>query len=496
MSQEKTSARSLDVNSPERPEVRGLFIDGQFRRSTANDVLDATNPATEKRLAQLTDASPEDLDMAVQVATEAQREWASLPWQRRSRQLARLADALEDQVEFFAQLDTADSGNPIGAMRDDVMGGLAEFRYYAGLASEVKGASQPPSSGAISFSERSPYGVVGRLIPYNHPFKAAIGKIGAPLATGNGIILKPSEHTSLSALELARVSKDFLPDGILSVLTGRGLAVGAGIVAHPDIPRISFTGSVPVGTEVLRAAATGIKHVTVELGGKNPFIVFPDADIKRAAAAAVKGMNLARSSGQSCQSTSRIYVHSDVKQMFVDALLEIVQALRVGDPRDEKTDLGPLSFEAHYRNVLSYIAAGRAEGATLLTGGGRPADLSVGYYVEPTVFDDVSDDMTIAREEIFGPVMSILEWRDVDDVIARANASRFGLTANIWSLDISQALTAARRVEAGYVFVNSEGKRPLGAPFGGWKSSGLGKGASLEELLSYTREKAITVAIG
>ncbi|MDQ1719063.1 MAG: hypothetical protein QOE89_3016, partial [Pseudonocardiales bacterium] len=236
--------------------------------------------------------------------------------------------------------------------------------------------------------------------------------------------------------------------------------------------------------------------VSVELGGKNPFVLFPDADVRRAAQAAVKGMNLARSSGQSCQSTSRIYVHADVKEAFIDALLEVVSGLRIGDPHDEATDLGPLSFRAHYDRVLDYIARGSNEGATLLSGGGRPAEFDRGFYVAPTIFSDVADDMTVAREEIFGPVMSVLSWTDPEDVIARANNTQYGLTANVWSANASQALRAARAIDAGYVFVNSQGKRPLGAPFGGWKASGLGKGSTLEELISYTREKSITIEIG
>jgi betaine-aldehyde dehydrogenase len=348
----------------------------------------------------------------------------------------------------------------------------------------------------VTFTERTPYGVVGRLVPYNHPFKAAVGKIAAPLIAGNAVILKPSEHAPLSALEMARLVQPILPAGLLSVLTGQGSGVGADLVGHPLVPRISFTGSVPTGRAVLRAAAEHIKHVTVELGGKNPFVLFPDADVRRAAQAAVKGMNLARSSGQSCQSTSRIYVHADVKEAFIDALLEVVSGLRIGDPHDEATDLGPLSFRAHYDRVLDYIARGSNEGATLLSGGGRPAEFDRGFYVAPTIFSDVADDMTVAREEIFGPVMSVLSWTDPEDVIARANNTQYGLTANVWSANASQALRAARAIDAGYVFVNSQGKRPLGAPFGGWKASGLGKGSTLEELISYTREKSITIEIG
>lgn len=477
-------------------ETDKLFIGGRFQPSASSELFDSVNPATGQVIARLPEANPADLQKAIEAAKEAQVEWRTLPWQRRSRTMSHLADALEQRAETFARIDVADSGNPIVAMRNDVTGGLQEFRYYAGLAPEAKGTSQPSVPSELTFSERTPYGIVGRLVPFNHPFKAAIGKIGAPLAAGNAVILKPSEHTSLSALKIAAVAADILPAGLLTVLTGHGKGVGATLVGHPDVPRISFTGSVQSGRAVLRAAADYVKHVTVELGGKNPFILFPDADVRHAARAAVTGMNLARSSGQSCQSTSRIYAHSQVRQAFTDALLKIVRDLKVGDPSDETTDLGPLSFRSHFEHVRSLIATGRAEGATLLHGGGFPAGQTHGFYVEPTVFADVTDSMTIAREEIFGPVMSILEWTEIEDVVARANNTPYGLTANVWSSDVSRAVATARAVEAGYVFVNSSGKRPLGAPFGGWKSSGLGKGSSLEELMSYTREKSITIELG
>lgn len=482
--------------SSEQLRTQDIFVGGHFEASSSTESYDAVNPATEDVMAALAESTADDLDRAVAAGRAAQPGWAGAPWQKRAQILRRFAEALDERAEEFAALDVADSGNPIGAMRDDVAGGIQELRFYTGLAPEVKGHTQPATDSTLTFTERTAYGVVGRLIPYNHPFKAAVGKIAAPLAAGNAVILKPSEHCSLSALEMAKVAAEVLPAGLLSVLTGSGAQVGAALVGHPDVPRISFTGSVPSGRAVLRGAAEWIKHVTVELGGKNPFIVFPDVDVARAARAAVRGMNLARSSGQSCQSTSRIFVHRQVHDAFVDELLSVVAGLRVGDPRDESVDLGPMSFRGHYERVLGAIDAGRREGARLLCGGGRPENLERGYFVAPTVFDDVQDGMTIATDEIFGPVMSILTWDDVDDVVRRANHSQYGLTANIWSNDISQALGAARRVESGYVFVNSPGKRPLGSPFGGWKASGLGKGSSLEELLSYTREKAVTVELG
>lgn len=332
-------------------------------------------------------------------------------------------------------------------------------------------------------------------MPFNHPFKFAAGKAAAPLAAGNAVIVKPGEQTSMSALELARIAADVLPPGVLNVVTGRGATAGAALVGHPDVPRIAFTGSVPSGRAVLRGAVEEIKHVSLELGGKNPIVVFPDVDPVRAARAAVAGMNIARCTGQSCGSTSRLFVHDDVRGPFVEALVARLSELRIGDPMDEGTEVGPLAFRAHHERVLSYVESGRREGATLVHGGERPSHLTRGFFLEPTVFTDVDDGMAIAREEIFGPVMSVLHWRDWDDVVGRANATRLGLTANVWTNDVSTAIRTARALEAGYVYVNGSGRRPAGMPFGGWKHSGLGKENGLQELLSYTREKSVTVTL-
>jgi betaine-aldehyde dehydrogenase len=246
---------------------------------------------------------------------------------------------------------------------------------------------------------------------------------------------------------------------------------------------------------VLRGAAEEIKNVSLELGGKNPIVVFPDVDPVRAARAAVAGMNIARSTGQSCGSTSRLFVHDDVRGPFLDALVQRLSELRIGDPMDEATEVGPLSFRAHHERVTAYVESGRREGATLLHGGARPAHLDRGFFLEPTLFADVDDGMTIAREEIFGPVMSVLSWRDWDDMVARANGTKLGLTANVWTNDVTAAVRTARALEAGYVYVNGSGRRPGGMPFGGWKNSGLGQENGLEELLSYTREKVVTVTL-
>ena len=395
----------------------------------------------------------------------------------------------------MARLDVRDGGLPLAGARSDVAGAVAEIQHYAGIAPQTRGSTAPPSPDALSYTLREPYGVVARIVPFNHPFKFAAGKVAAPLAAGNTVVLKPGEQTSLSALELARLAAGVLPPGVLNVVTGRGPTAGAALVAHPDVHRIAFTGSVPAGRAVLHAGADAIKHVTLELGGKNPIVVFPDVDVVRAAQAAVAGMNIARCTGQSCGSTSRLFVHRDIADQFLEALVTRLSELRVGDPLDEHTQVGPLAFRSHYERVRGYLDTARREGATVAYGGDRPPGFPRGFFVTPTILTDLDDGMTVVREEIFGPVLSVLTWRDVDEVVRRANATPFGLTANVWTRDITAAHRTAAALEAGYVYVNGTGRRPTGTPFGGWKSSGLGKENSLEDLLSYTREKTVTVTL-
>ena len=472
-----------------------MHIGGEWVPAASGAVLESVDPSTEEVLGTIPDGDAEDVDRAVTAAREAAPAWRSLGWRRRALLLRELSASIAEQAEDLARLDVRDSGNPLSGMRTDLSSTCDEIEYYAGIASMTGGTTGPPATDSLSWTEREPYGVVGRIVPFNHPFKFAAGKAAAPLAAGNTVLVKPGEQTSLSALELARIAAEVLPPGVLNVVTGRGATLGAALVAHPDVPRIAFTGSVPSGRAVLRGAAEEIKHVSLELGGKNPIVVFPDVDPVKAARAAVAGMNIARCTGQSCGSTSRLFVHDAVRDPFVEALVARLSELRIGDPMDETTEVGPLAFRAHHERVTSYVESGRREGATLVHGGGRPSHLARGFFLEPTVFTDVDDRMTIAREEIFGPVMSVLSWHDWDDVVARANASRLGLTANVWTNDVSTAIRTARALESGYVYVNGSGRRPTGMPFGGWKHSGLGKENGLEELLSYTREKTVTVTL-
>lgn len=472
---------------------RQMYIGGQWVDAADGQVLTSENPATEQSCGTFPAGTPRDVDAAVAAASAAAPGWSDLGWAERARLLRALAAAIAAERGPLARLDVADGGAPISGMRGDVDQTVAEIEYYAGIASQTRGSSAPPAPDSLTYTLREPYGVVGRIVPFNHPFKFAAGKCAAPLAAGNAVVLKPGEQTSLSALELARIADGILPPGVLNVVTGAGDVVGARLVEHPDVPRVAFTGSVPTGRAVLRGAADEIKHVSLELGGKNPVIVFPDVDPDRAARAAVAGMNIARSNGQSCGSGSRLFVHDAVRGPFLEALHGRLGEMRVGDPLDDSTEVGPLAFRSHYERVLGFVESARTEGATVAFGGGRPSGLETGFYLSPTVLTGLDDDMTVVRNEIFGPVISVLDWSDVDDVVRRANALPYGLTANVWTNDVTAALRTARAVQAGYVYVNGTGRRPLGMPFGGWKHSGVGQENGPEELVSYTREKTVSV---
>jgi betaine-aldehyde dehydrogenase len=471
-----------------------MFIDGQWTLAASGDGFETIDPTTEKPIARVAAGGPTEVDHAVQAGRRAAPDWAATPWTERSKLLTELARRMRDDVERIAMLDVEDAGLPISGMRADVRGAAAELEYFAGIASEVKGFTVPSQPDVLAYSLREPYGVVGRIIPFNHPFKFAAGKVAAPLAAGNAVVLKPPEQAPLSALALARLAEDLLPPGVLNIVTGMGVDVGGSIASHPHLPRIAFTGSVPTGRAVIRAAAEHIKHVTLELGGKNPMIVCEDADPRRTAKAAVAGMNLPRSMGQSCQSNSRVFVHRAIREDFLRALQEEVANLVVGDPRDEATDMGPIAFKTHYERILAHVENAQADGATLLHGGGRPANLPQGYFIEPTVFSDVTPQMRLAHDEVFGPVVAIMDWDDEDDLFDTVNGVDLGLTARIWTRDHARAQRFVSRVQSGLVWVNGSGGKPAGIPFGGYKLSGIGKEGGLEELMSFTREKGVISA--
>jgi betaine-aldehyde dehydrogenase len=388
-------------------------------------------------------------------------------------------------------LDAIDSGNPFTAMIDDAKKGAGLHEYFCGLGMEIKGETIPTPGGGLDYTRPQPFGVVGRIIPFNHPISFAAGKIAPALVAGNTVVLKPADQTPLSALWMGTLANEFFPPGVVNIVTGDGPTCGGALVAHRDVRRIAFTGSVETGRAIM--AAAGIKTVSLELGGKNPLIVYPDVDVEKAAAAAVAGMNFTVSQGQSCGSNSRVFVHRKIHDAFVAAVLARAAKIRIGLPELEDTDMGPVVSRRQYERVMRYIESGRKEGAKLVRGGGKvPAH---GFFVDVTIFDGVTHGMAIEREEIFGPVMSILGWDDDAQMLKEVNDTDYGLCANIWTNDISTALRLADAVEAGYVWINGHGnKRYKGAPFGGFKDSGVGREHSVHELLSYTQVKNINIS--
>jgi len=471
---------------------KGLYIGGAWTGSAGGETFETIDPSTGRVLGEVPEAGEADVDRAVAAARAAFRDWSRTPAKERARCLEALAARILHEKNALALMDAVDSGNAIAGMRGDMVWTAESLNYFAGLVTEIKGETSSMGPRHLNFTRRQPYGVVARINPFNHPFRFCAEKAAAPLAAGNCVVIKGSEQAPLSSLRLGELCDGIFPPGVVNIVTGGG-ATGSALVRHPDIKRIGFVGSVPTGRIIAREAAAGLKQVTFELGGKNPIIIFADADPAKAAAAAIKGMNMNRQ-GQSCSSTSRVLVHRALHASVVEELIRQAEALPVGFPWIESNELGPIVSRRQFDRVMSYIEAGRQDGAALVTGGGAPADpaLAGGFFLLPTIFDDVTPDMRIAREEIFGPVMSVMPWDDEADMLEVANGVEYGLTAAIVTNDLARAMETAERIEAGYVWINSNG-RYLGAPYGGWKQSGLGQEECFDELLSYTQIKNVNM---
>ena len=475
------------------PAHTGLFYGGAWHDAADGRTVDVASPATGGVLCTIADGGAADVDAAIIAAQAGFKAWRRVPPLERGKILREVAAVLRRHGRELAALDAADGGNPVTEMQGDVAIAAGQMEFFAGLVTEMKGASIPMGPDAVNFSVREPRGVVARIIPFNHPFMFCAGKAAAPLAAGNSIIVKPPEQAPLSALRLAELIGGLLPPGVFNVLPG-GREVGAALAAHPGIAMVALIGSVPTGRAVMRAAADTIKPVLLELGGKNALIAFPDADPDAVAAAAVAGMNFTWC-GQSCGSTSRAFLHADIYDAVVERIAAQAARFRPGLPTDPATTMGAIASRTQFDRVTNYIASAKAEGARLVCGGGPPADpaLAGGMFIEPTVFADVTANMTIAREEIFGPVLSVLRWEDEAEMLEQVNRPEYGLTCSIWTNDLHRAHRAAAAVEAGFVWVNEVAKHFLGTPFGGFKQSGLGREECLEELLAFTQEKNVHI---
>ncbi|MGD6891029.1 aldehyde dehydrogenase DhaS [Bacillus mobilis] len=486
----------LAVNLHEKVEkflqgTKKLYVNGSFIESASGKTFKTPNPATGETLAVVSEAGREDIHKAVVAARMAFDEgpWSRMNTAERSRLMYKLADLMEEHKEELAQLETLDNGKPIReTMAADIPLAIEHMRYYAGWATKIVGQTIPVSGDYFNYTRHEAVGVVGQIIPWNFPLLMAMWKMGAALATGCTIVLKPAEQTPLSALYLAELIEEAgFPKGVINIVPGFGESAGQALVNHPLVDKIAFTGSTPVGKQIMRQASESLKRVTLELGGKSPNIILPDADLSRAIPGALSGVMF--NQGQVCSAGSRLFVP---KKMYDNVMADLVlysKKLNQGAGLSPETTIGPLVSEEQQKRVMGYIEKGIEEGAEVLCGGSNPFDQ--GYFVSPTVFADVNDEMTIAKEEIFGPVISAIPFNDIDEVIERANKSQFGLAAGVWTENVKTAHYVASKVRAGTVWVNCYNVFDAASPFGGFKQSGLGREMGSYALNNYTEVKSV-----
>ena len=475
-----------------------LLIDGKWVDSLSGKTFETRDPATGELLATVAEGNAADIDLAVKAARRAfDGPWSKVKPFERQQMLLALADALDRNFEEMALLDALDMGGPISGLLGRRRRNVGMLRYYAGMATNLHGEtienSMQPGE-YFSYTLKEPIGVVGAIIPWNGPLTAAIWKIGPAIATGCTIVLKPAEESPLSALRLGELALEVgFPEGVLNIVPGFGETAGAALAAHPDVDKIAFTGSHVTGQKILQASVGNLKRVSLELGGKSPDIVFADADLDLAVPGA--GMGVFGNTGQVCSAGTRLFVERKVYDEFVGRVAEYGNSLRVGNGLDPTTQIGPLVSQQQLERVTGYLKIGRDEGARTISGGERltKGDLAKGYFVPPSVFTDVKDDMRIAKEEIFGPVLSAIPFDDIDEVTRRANATSFGLGSGVWTRDVSKAHRLAKTIRAGSVWVNCYGAMDVAVPFGGYKMSGFGRESGIQHLDEYLNVKSVWI---
>ncbi len=490
----RNQARSPKVHKWLDERKPTLLINNEWVPAKSGKTFESINPATEQVLGRAAEADKADVDEAVRAAQAA---FEAGPWSRmapreRARVLRRLAASIEENLDELAELETLDNGMTLATAKGFVGMAAETLYYFAGAVQQVFGQTAPSAPSSLNYVLREPIGVVGAITPWNGPLATATWKIGTALAAGNTIILKPAEQTPLTAVRLGELAIEAgLPAGVLNVLTGFGPGAGSSIAEHPGIDKVSFTGSVEVGRSILHASAGNLKRVTLELGGKSPNIVFPDADMEAALSNSLAGFCML--SGQVCIAGTRLFVQQDMKEEFVERLSTVASAIKTGDPFDPDTTMGPLASQEQYDRVRGYLDAGKTEGAIARTGGNL-VDGS-GYFVQPTIFDGVQNSMRIAREEIFGPVVSIIPFTDEYDAVLQGNDTTYGLGAAVWTRDVSRAHTVARKLKAGTVWINTYHGLDPTMPFGGYKQSGLGREFGANWYQHYTEEKSVYVKL-
>lgn len=474
---------------------RSLYYGGDWHEPTSGRRTVTLDPATGEPIAEIAAADALDVGKATAAALKGFQDWRGTAPIERTRLLKTFAARIRDAGDELSALDALDAGMPISDVERDVEIAASAVEFFAGLTTEVKGETIPVGSGALNYTVRQPLGVVARIVAYNHPMMFAASRAAAPLAAGNSVILKPSDQTPLSALRLAELAHGLFPPGVFNVLTG-GQDCGAALAGSPDIAKVGLIGSVPTGKSILRAAADNVKQAALELGGKNALIAFPDTDVDAVSVAIVRGMNFGWC-GQSCGSTSRAFVHESIHDAVIARVVEACRKFRPGLPKLRETTMGCLINLAHRDRVEAFVESAVAEGAKVVAGGRRPEapGLSNGAFYEATVLTGVHPRMRVAREEIFGPVLSILSWSNEDEMLEAVNDTPFGLTAAIWTRDVARAHRIANLVDVGYVWVNAVGYHVHGAPFGGFKQSGLGRDECIEEMMSYTQTKNVNVSL-
>lgn len=472
-----------------------LFIDGKWVDSLSGKTFESLNPATDEVNAVVAEAGPEDVDLAVKAARRAFESgpWAEMAPGDRGRLLNKVAQALWEKADMLAEVESQDNGLPINETKFIAMPAMIDvLEFYAGLANKVQGSTLASPHNRFNFTLKEPIGVVGAIVPWNFPLMLTMWKLAPALAAGNTIVIKPAEQTPVSILELVKIFQEVgIPNGVINVIPGYGKVAGEALSSHPDVDKIAFTGSTHTGRLIMQAASKNLKPISLELGGKSPNIVFDDASIENAVNGSMFGIFFAQ--GQVCASGTRLFVQESIYDRFMDSFVKKAQSIRVGNPLEQTTQMGPQVSLQQLDKIEQYVAAGLEQGANLVIGGERNREAGNGYFFTPTVFENVTNDMTIAREEIFGPVLSVIKFKDEEDALSKANDTLYGLASGIWTNDLKRAHRMVRGLKAGTVYVNTFSMLDSAAPFGGRKQSGFGRELGIQAMDMYTETKNVWI---